>query len=232
MHVSSLKNTGELEKSLGYFFKNKSLLREALTHRSYHHENPEEVNDFNERLEFLGDAVIGLAVSHILFSDESRLSEANMSKMKSYLVNESILFEIASNIALGEHLKLGKGEELTGGRTKKSLLSNAMEALFGAVFLDSDYNTAKSLFLRLYSQKLPAVISKKEGYDFKSELQEKIQSIYGFLPEYRITKEEGEEHKKVFTAEVYINGLLYGTATGRSKKEAQMLAAKEALTRL
>jgi ribonuclease-3 len=231
MPVLYSKNIGKLEESLGYVFKDKRLLIEALTHSSYHHENPEEVCDFNERLEFLGDAVIGLAVSHILFSDESHLTEANMSKMKSYLVNESILFEIASNISLGEHLRLGKGEELTGGRTKKSVLSNAMEALFGAVFLDSDYITAKSLFLGLYSKKLPAVISKNEGYDFKSELQEKIQGIYGTLPEYRIIREEGEEHKKIFTAEVYINGLLYGTASGKSKKEAQILAAKQALAK-
>lgn len=231
MPVSYLKNTEKLEESLGYFFKNKGLLVEALTHRSYQHENPSEIHDFNERLEFLGDAVIGLAVSDILFSDKSRLTEASMSKMKSYLVNESILFEIASKISLGEHLRLGKGEELTGGRTKKSVLSNAMEALFGAVFLDSDYITARSVFLHLYSKKLSDVISKKEGYDFKSELQEKIQGIYGILPEYKIAKEEGEEHKKIFTAEVYINGSLYGTAKGRSKKEAQMLAAKEALTK-
>lgn len=226
------KNTMEIEESLGYSFKDKRLLIEALTHRSYHHENPEVVHNFNERLEFLGDAVIGLAVSDILFSDEAYLTEASMSKMKSYLVNESILFEIASNLSLGQYLRLGKGEELTGGRSKKSLLSNAMEALFGAVFLDSDYMTTKSLFLRLYSKKLSNVIFKKEGYDFKSELQEKIQGIYGSLPEYRITKEEGEEHKKIFTAEVYINGSLYGAAKGGSKKEAQMLSAKEALSRL
>lgn len=232
MPVSYLKNIGKLEESLGYFFKDKRLLIQALTHRSYHHENPEELHEFNERLEFLGDAVIGLAVSHILFSDGSCLTEASMSKMKSYLVNKTILFEIASNISLGEHLRLGKGEELTGGRTKKSVLSDAMEAVFGAVFLDSDYTTAKSLFQRLYSQKLADVISKKEGCDFKSELQEKIQGVYGALPEYKIAKEEGEEHKKIFTAEVYINGLLYGTAKGRSKKEAQMLAAKEALSKL
>lgn len=232
MPASYLKNIGKLEESLEYFFKNKRLLIEAITHRSYHHENPAEVHDFNERLEFLGDAVIGLVVSDILFTDEIHLTESSMSKMKSYLVNESILFEIASKISLGEHLRLGKGEEFTGGRNKKSVLSNAMEAIFGAVFLDSDYLTVKALFLRLYSQKLSDVISKKEGYDFKSELQEKVQAIYGVLPEYRIIKEEGEEHKKIFTAEVYINGSLYGTAKGRSKKEAQMLAAKEALNKL
>lgn len=232
MPVSFSKNTEILEQSLGYVFKDKRLLLNALTHKSYHHENPDETHGFNERLEFLGDAVLGLAISHMLFLDESRLTESSMSKMKSCLVNESILFELASNTSLGEYLRLGKGEELTGGRAKKSVLSDAMEALFGAVFLDSDYNTVKSLLLRLYTQKLHDVISKKEGYDFKSELQEKIQSIYGALPEYMVVKEEGEEHGKIFTVEVYVKGVLYGIARGKSKKDAQMLAAKEALAKL
>lgn len=226
------KNIEELEESLGYVFKEKRLLIDSITHRSYIHENPDESTNYNERLEFLGDAVLGLAISHILFLDEAGLTEASMSKIKSYLVNESVLFEIASELSLGEYLRLGKGEELTGGRTKKSVLSNAMEALIGSVFLDSNYETARSLILKLYSKKILDVISKKEGYDFKSELQEKIQGIYGVLPEYRIVKQEGEEHKKIFTVEVYINSELYGTAKGKSKKEAQMLAAKKAFEKL
>lgn len=232
MPVSFSKNIEELEESLGYVFKEKRLLIDSITHRSYLHENPDESTNYNERLEFLGDAVLGLAISHILFLDEAGLTEASMSKIKSYLVNEFVLFEIASTLSLGEHLRLGKGEELTGGRTKKSVLSNAMEALIGAVFLDSNYETARSLIFKLYSKRILDVISKKEGYDFKSELQEKIQSIYGVLPEYRIVKQEGEEHKKIFTVEVYINSELYGTAKGKSKKEAQMLAAKKAFEKL
>ncbi len=232
MHVSYLKNIEELEEKIGYVFKEKRLLITAITHRSYLHENPNEGLNYNERLEFLGDAVLGLVISHYLFLNEANLTESSMSKIKSYLVNESFLFEIASRLSLGEYLRLGKGEELTGGRFKKSLLSNAMEAIFGAVFLDSDYDKAKSIILNLYSQKLIEVISKREGFDFKSELQEKIQSLYGTLPEYRIAKQEGEEHKKIFTVEVYINKVLYGTAKGKSKKEAQMLAAKVALEKL
>jgi ribonuclease-3 len=155
-----------------------------------------------------------------------------MSKMKSYLVKESVLFETATRLSLGKYLRLGRGEESTGGRQKKSILSDAVEALFGAIFLDSDYETAKSVILRLFSDKIDNIISKKEGYDFKSELQEKSQGLFGVLPEYRIVKQEGEEHKKVFTAEVYINGQLYGSGTGKSKKDAQMNAAKEALKKL
>lgn len=232
MPVSFSKNTRELEDSLGYQFKNSELLIEALTHKSYHHEKPDESPKYNERLEFLGDSVLGLVIAEALFINETPLTEADMSKMKSYLVKESVLFDIASRLSLGKYLRLGKGEESTGGRQKKSILSDAVEALFGAIFLDSNYETVKAVILRLFSDKIDRIISKKEGYDFKSELQEKSQSMFGVLPEYRIVKQEGEEHKKVFTVEVYINGRFYGSGIGKSKKDAQMNAAKEALHRI
>lgn len=232
MPVLYLRNIEELEDSLGYRFKNKELLLTALVHKSYHHENPNEAPVCNERLEFLGDSVLGLAMSEELFHNERGFKESDMSKMKAYLVRESVLFEVASKISLGKYLLLGKGEEFTGGRAKKSILSDAVEAIFGAIFLDSDYETARSVILNLFKEKIEAVILKKEGYDFKSELQEKSQSLFGMLPEYRIVKQEGEEHKKVFTIEVYINGKFYGRGTGRSKKDAQMQAAKEALKRI
>ncbi|MBI3593156.1 MAG: ribonuclease III [Nitrospirae bacterium] len=229
MPALSLENTKAIESSLGYSFKNKKLLASALTHKSYHHENVGEILSHNERLEFLGDSVLGLVVAEKLFLDENIFTEADMSKMKSYLVKESVLFEIASSLSLGKYLMLGKGEESTGGRHKRSVLSDAFEALVGAVFLDSDYDTARGLVLKLFKEKIPDVILRKESYDFKSELQEKSQSVFGVLPEYRIVKQEGEEHKKIFTAEVYINGELYGSGTGKSKKESQTSAAKEAL---
>jgi ribonuclease-3 len=224
------KNIEDIEGLLGYQFKVKQLLIDALTHKSYHHENPAEAIQHNERLEFLGDSVLGLVIAEELFLNE--LTESDMSKMKSYLVNESVLFEIASTIHIGKYLRLGRGEEVTGGRQKRSIISDAVEAVFGAIFLDSNYETAKSVILKLFSDKVDSIISKKEGYDFKSELQEKSQSIFGILPEYRIVKQEGEEHKKVFTAEVYINGRLYGSGIGKSKKDAQMNAAKKALKKL
>lgn len=230
MHVSFSKNIEGIEGLLGYQFKVKQLLIDALTHKSYHHENPAEVIQHNERLEFLGDSVLGLVIAEELFLNE--LTESDMSKMKSYLVKESVLFEIASIIHIGKYLRLGRGEEVTGGRQKRSILSDAVEAIFGAIFLDSSYETAKSVILKLFSDKIDSIISKKEGYDFKSELQEKSQSIFGNLPEYSIVKQEGEEHKKVFTAEVYINGQLYGSGIGKSKKDAQMDAAKKALKKL
>lgn len=232
MPVSYSKNTEELENALGYQFNNKKLLLDALTHKSYYHENPVEAVDYNERLEFLGDSVLGLVIADALFANKSVLTEAEMSKMKSYLVRGSVLFDIASRLSIGKYIRLGRGEEATGGRQKRSVLSNAVEALFGAIFLDSNYETARSVVIRLFKEKLSGVVSKMEGCDFKSELQERCQGIYGVLPEYRIVKQEGEEHKKVFTVEVYINGKLHGTGIGKSKKDAQMAAAKEALDKL
>lgn len=226
------ENTEELEESLGYRFKNGKLLLDALTHKSYHHENPGETREHNERLEFLGDSVVGLVIAEKLFLNEAFFSEADMSKMKSYLVKESVLYQVASKLALGRYLLLGKGEETSGGRQKKSVLSDGLEALVGAVFLDSDYETARAIIVTLFRDEIPGVLQRKEGHDYKSELQEKCQGLFGTLPEYRIVKLEGEEHRRIFTAEVRINKELYGGGTGKSKKESQMAAAKEALERL
>lgn len=232
MPALSSKSIEELEKKLDYSFNKRELLIEALTHKSYLHENPEEARDCYERLEFLGDAVLALALSEILFLNNKNLSESEMSKIRSYLVSKNVLFEIALKISLGEHLRLGKGEELAGGRAKKSVLANAMEALFGAVFLDSNYDTALSLVSRLYLQRIERLILNRERYDFKSELQERVQQLYGILPKYKVVNERGEEHRKIFTVEIYINDQLYGSASARSKKEAQNLAAKDAIEKL
>jgi len=232
MPVLSSKNIEEIEGSLGYQFSNKKILIKSLTHKSYFHEHPNNADAYNERLEFLGDSVLGSVIAEAFFLDKRLFSEADMSKMKSYLVNESVLFEIATQLSLGKYLRLGKGEESTGGRQKRSILSDAVEALLGAVFIDSGYETTKSVILGLFEDRLENVILSKEGHDFKSELQEKCQGIFGVLPDYRIVKQEGEEHRKVFTSEVYIKNELYGSGAGKSKKEAQMAAAKEALERL
>ncbi len=232
MPALSSENIAGIEASLDYTFRDKSLLATALTHKSYHHENAGDVNTHNERLEFLGDSVLGLIIAEALFINKEHLTEAGMSKIKSYLVKELVLFEMASKLSLGDYLNLGKGEEFTGGRQKRSVLSDAFEALVGAVFLDGDYMTARAVVLRLFNDRIAQTILGKEDYDFKSELQEKVQSSVGTLPEYRIVKQEGEEHKKIFTTEVYINGELFGSGTGKSKKESQMDAAKEALKKL
>ena len=226
-----MENTTELERRFGYVFKDKELLTEALTHRSFYYESLDKSSSHNERLEFLGDSVLGFVIVEYLFLSDGKLTESVMAKIKSYLVKESVLSEIADSLSLGEYLRLGKGEEATGGRAKKSLLSDTVEALLGAVYIDGGYKKVKEVVLRLFSEKLDAIMHTTEFSDFKTELQEKTQFLFGCLPEYRVVRQEGEEHKKIFTIEVFINGKKFGRGTGRSKKEAQTLAAKEALTR-
>jgi ribonuclease III len=220
------------EDHLGYTFKNKKVLIEALTHRSFYHENPDKADNYNERLEFLGDSVLGFVMVEALFSSERRLSESVMAKTKSYLVKESVLSEIAKTIALGTYLRLGKGEEATGGRTKRSLLADAVEAVLGAVYLDGGYEKSQELILRLFKEKIDAIMSSGEFHDFKTELQEKTQMLFSVIPEYEMIRQEGEEHRKTFTVEVHIAGDTFGTGCGKSKKEAETIAAREALKKL
>jgi ribonuclease-3 len=218
-----------LENSLGYCFRDKKIFLEALTHKSFFHENPDKADAYNERLEFLGDSVLGFVVVEYLFLSDYKLTESVMAKTKSYLVKESVLSEIANAIFLGKYLRLGKGEEVTGGRTKRSLLADAVEALLGAVYIDGGYEKARSLIIRLFKEKIDKIILSGEFHDFKTELQEKTQLLFCTIPEYKIIRQEGAEHKKLFTIEVYIEGERYGDGTGKSKKEAETLAAKEAL---
>lgn len=232
MPVSYSKSLENLERDIDYSFKSRDLLVEALTHRSFHHENPEKVTSYNERLEFIGDSVLGLVIVEHLFNHGGGFSESEMSEIKSYLVRGSVLSEIASGVSLGEYLRLGRGEEDTGGREKKSLLANAMEALFGAIYLDGDYETARAAILRLFKEKISSTISSGQYHNYKTELQEESQLLFGLLPEYRIARQEGEEHRKTFTVDVFIRGEMFGRGTGKNKKEAQTAAAKEALERL
>lgn len=227
-----MKDIANLEKRLGYIFKDKSLLIEALTHRSFYHENPDKTIFHNERLEFLGDSVLGFIIVEYLFLLERKFTESVMTKIKSYVVKESVLSEIADSIYLGRYLRLGKGEEATGGRTKKSILSDAVEALLGAVYLDGGYKKVKAVIIKLFKKEIDAIINYHRFYDFKTELQEKTQMLFGVLPEYKVIKQEGEEHEKVFTIDVFIEGKRFGRGTGKSKKEAETFAAREALLKL
>lgn len=226
------EDISELEKRLDYYFRDKKLLIEALTHKSFYHENPDKAEAYNERLEFLGDSVLGFVIVEYLFLLKEKLPESIMAKTKSYIVKEAMLSDIAKNISLGKYLRLGKGEEATGGRTKKSLLADAIEAIFGAVYIDSNYESAKKLILRFLKDKIDYIISSGEFHDFKTELQEKTQLIFNTIPEYKIVKQEGKEHNKFFTVEVYISGEKFGEGFGKSKKEAEANAAKIALTKL
>ena len=222
----------ELENVLGYSFKNRQILMNALTHRSFFHENPDKAQDYNERLEFLGDSVLGFVIVEYLYLSDSSLTESIMAKAKSYLVKESVLSEIAASLSLGKYLRLGKGEESTGGRTKRSLLADGVEAVLGAVYLDGGYEDARRLILGLFQNKIGSVLMSGEFYDFKTELQEKTQLLFNSIPEYRMIKQEGEEHDKIFTVDVHIAGTKFGTGFGKSKKEAETNAAQEALREL
>ena len=222
----------ELENVLGYSFKNRRILMNALTHRSFFHENPDKAQDYNERLEFLGDSVLGFVIVEYLYLSDSSLTESIMAKAKSYLVKESVLSEIAASLSLGKYLRLGKGEESTGGRTKRSLLADGVEAVLGAVYLDGGYEDARRLILGLFQNKIGSVLMSGEFYDFKTELQEKTQLLFNSIPEYRMIKQEGEEHNKIFTVDVHIAGTKFGTGFGKSKKEAETNAAQEALREL
>ncbi|MBA4373963.1 MAG: ribonuclease III [Thermodesulfovibrio sp.] len=223
---------GELEKKIGYTFRDRALILEALTHKSFHHEHGGADLAYNERLEFLGDAVLGLIVVEYLFLLKQTFNEAELAKMKSYLVCEVVLAEIAAELSLGSHILLGKGEEATGGRKKKSILSDTLEAVIGAVFLDSGFKTTRSLVLGFFRERIDVVIRTGDFFDYKTTLQEKTQLLYGTLPEYRLIKQQGADHKRVFTVSVCLNGEELGTASGRKKKEAEASAAKIALGKI
>jgi ribonuclease-3 len=226
------RDSSELEKNLDYAFQNKALLQEALTHKSYSHENPQRAPLCNERLEFLGDSVLGFVIVEYLFLSKNQLSESVMSKTKSYLVQESVLSEIAHSLSLGRYLMLGKGEETTGGRKKRSLLADAVEAILGAVYLDGGYRKVRKLILKLFKEKIDTVISSGDFHDFKSELQERSQLLFSTIPEYKLIKQEGKEHDRIFTVAVYVSGEKFSTGRGRNKKQAETSAAREALKKL
>ena len=221
-----------IEQRLGYAFTDRQLLLEALTHKSYYHENKIGTSQYNERLEFLGDSVIGLIVVEYLFLHKSSCAESVLAKIKSYIVSEPVLAEIAASLSLGEYLLLGKGEKSSGGKTKKSILADAFEAVAGAVYLDGGFERARDFVRRLFMERMETALASGQFFDYKTELQERTQLICGKLPEYRVISQLGEEHQRIFTVSVSLNGRLLGTASGRRKKEAETLAAREALEKL
>jgi ribonuclease-3 len=222
----------KLQDELGYRFNNRDLLFRSLVHRSYAYENPDVVTD-NETLEFLGDSVLGLAVSHILIERFPDYDEGELSRLRSSIVNERELAHIASTINLGDYLLLGKGEELSGGRQKPSLLSNALEALFAAVYLDGGLDFAVRLVKRMFSAYLE---NREEEYllkaldkDFKTQLQELTQARLKLTPVYFLEAEEGPDHDKTFHMRVAVADRVLAHGSGKSKKEAQQEAARKAI---
>ncbi|MFQ5580558.1 MAG: ribonuclease III [Nitrospiria bacterium] len=221
-----------LEDELGCFFDEPALLRHALTHKSYLNENREKDVEDNERLEFLGDSVLGLIISDVLMERFPEASEGDLSKMKARIVSEETLARIAKGIDLGSFLYLGKGEERTLGREKPSLLSDAMESVIAAVYLDKGFVPVREVVLKQFNPYLKEVPLSKFASDYKTELQEKCQKRFGTLPVYVVVQESGPDHQKRFEIEIRINDMPYGVSAGNSKKEAEQRAAKIALGKL
>lgn len=211
-----------LEKNIGYTFKDKSLLKAAMTHSSYANENKGNI-PYNERLEFLGDAVLQLITSEKLFRESSHMAEGKMSKQRAALVCEDALAGYSAEIQLGQFLLLGKGEEASGGRNRPSILADAFEALIGAMFLDGGMDVAKKFVLRFVDA---AHLSLQ---DYKTLLQEIIQKNPGERLSYVVSGEHGPDHDKSFEVQVHLNSNVIGKGTGKSKKQAEQAAAKEAL---
>lgn len=216
-----------LQKTLDYSFKDMNLLNKALTHKSYVNEKNGAMKN-NERFEFLGDSVLDLIVSDYTIKEYSEHSEGALSKIRAAVVNETCLAQLAGNIDLGEFLLLGKGEELSGGRNKSSLLANVFEAVAGAVYFDSTMETTTEVFLPLLRDVIDKYARTCDFRDFKSDLQEYTQNKLNCIPAYRVIKETGPDHSKTFEVIVRVKEELWGQGTGRSKKEAEQAAAKVA----
>ena len=219
----------QLEKAIGYEFRDKSLLAMALVHSSFSNEHKKEQIPNNERLEFLGDAALELASSRYLYEHFPDEPEGVLSRRRAAIVCEPSLAECARTVGLGRHLQLGKGEEKNNGRERDSLLSDAFEAVIGAMFLDGGFTVAERFVRRFVMEKMT---DKPVYSDSKTALQETVQSSLTDSICYELLSEEGPEHNKTFTVEVKIGGLPYGTGSGHNKKIAEQEAAAAALERL
>jgi len=227
--VSKEKRLKKLENKIAYHFHDLSLLIQALTHKSYTNENPSAFYPDNERLEFLGDAVVGLTISHLLMNNFPDFTEGELSKLRSALVNEQRLSSVARNFEIGKFLFLGKGEANTGGRNKDSILSASYEAVIGAIYLDSDFSSVFRVVENHFSSTISTIGGNSFYHDYKTELQELSQALFNSPPDYIITGESGPDHDKSFEVGIVIKGDILGKGWGKSKKAAEQQAAKEAL---
>jgi ribonuclease-3 len=216
-----------LERALGYQFKNRALLRQCLTHVSFERQ---KTDGHNEVLEFLGDAVLDLAVSDLLMRKNPDRTEGDLSRMRAALVNSTVLAEKAAEIDLGSLLRLGKGEERSDGRNKPSILAGALEALLGGIYQDGGYESARKVVERYFRND---VAGKRLGqHDYKTRLQEISQMLFHAPPSYRLVAESGPDHEKYFVTEISVGGNVLGKGEGRSKKQSEQAAARIALKEL
>lgn len=218
-----------LDRLLGVRFKDATLREIALTHRSFAFEHDLAAN--NERLEFLGDAVLGIVVTDMAYREFQQMPEGELAKLRAAIVNMTALADVARDLGMGRFILLGKGEEMSGGRDKSSILADALEALLGAIYLDRGLDAARKLIVRLFRPRMIAYVRGEGERDYKTILQELASADLHALPEYRIS-ERGPDHEKEFTATVVLAGEAWGSGIGRSKKEAEQQAAHEAYVRL
>jgi len=217
-----------VERIIGYHFRDPAHLLLGLTHRSYSH----AVDDYqrsNERLEFLGDSVLGLVIAERLFADNPDLREGELTKKKALLVSEATLADIGIDSGLNCHLLLAPEEDRSGGRERPSIVSDAVESIIGAVFLDGGFEAARDVVLRMIYIREPDIVNDVTRQNFKGELLELVQSRGEGMPQYDVVDESGPDHNKIFNVEVTLNGRRIGSGTGHSKKEAEQQAASAAL---
>ncbi|MFW5984878.1 MAG: ribonuclease III [Halanaerobiaceae bacterium] len=229
--VIDKKSLLQLENKIGFEFSKKSLLQKALTHKSFANEKEDDFQD-NERLEFLGDSVLDLAISSYLYQAHPCKPEGELAKMRSVLVSEPVLAQKSQAIDLGDFIFLGRGEEQTGGRTRKSILADTLEAVLGAYYLDKNYQQAENFILDFFKKEIKEVASGNYQKDYKTILQEVIQKDNTGYPEYRVVKTEGPDHNKMFVVKVYFADQCLGKGRASSKKSAQQKAARTALETL
>ncbi len=224
-----MADLASLQDILGLTFDDLSLLEQSLVHRSYLNENPDFPLASNERLEFLGDSLLGFVIAEKLYEECCDMPEGEMTKLRASLVRGETLARLASSLGLSDHLYLGHGEEASGGRQRKSTLAGLFEAVLGAVLLDKGFPVAEELVLRLFDAEIQNAIEGRVVADYKSKLQEVVQARHQVTPIYRTTKEAGPDHAKEFTVEVLIDDCVIGRGHGRSKHKAEVDAARDAL---
>jgi ribonuclease-3 len=222
----------DFEKDLDYSYKDRENLLLALTHSSYANENKSERLQSNERLEFLGDAVLNIVISEYIFASNASFNEGELTKIRASIVCEASLLKCSEEAKVGKYLLLGKGEELTGGRTRISILSDAFEALIGSIYLDGGLNSARKFILKKMKSIIEEASEGTSFVDYKTQLQEIVQKNSGNTVLYEIVDEKGPDHNKVFVSQVLVSDRFLGIGEGKSKKEAEQNAAKAALEKL
>lgn len=225
------KELKELIKKLKIKFSNYSLLNLALSHKSYVNEIKSN-NQNNERLEFLGDSVLGLIVTEYLYKKLPDYPEGELARIKSFIVSEESLSKVGKRLGINKFILVGKGEAISGGRDKKAIIADTFEALLGAYYLDSNYNKVRDFVIKQLEDEIKLVLDTKQGNDYKTLLQEYIQKKYKDCPKYKLFEEKGPEHDKTFSMQVVINDKILGKGEGKSKKEAEKNAAKNAFNKI